>query len=489
MKKLITLLLALAMVLSLAACGSKDNSNANNDSQGNGDTPTAATYKIKLGTTGNEEHQSTIAANFFKEKVEELTNGAVTVEIYPNSQLGSEREMAEGVKLGTLEMTIVTTDGTLPAWVPETQVLSIPYLLTSKEVAYEVLDNTLQPYFAPLFEAQGFKHLAFCELGFRHFTTNKREITCAADMKGQSIRVQEAPIWFALTDCLGATATPVAFNELYTALSQGMVDGQENPIPSIASSKFYEVQKYMCLDGHTYGAESILINLDYYNNLPAEIQTAIDEAAVYAGEQQRAAVSANEAAQLQQIKDAGVIVCEDPDMIASKIDCALVQDLRHEVDPFDPISVSIGAFSTEGRYNIVCEHAALDGTVRSTHEGTREYLHRRIREIAEGIARTYGGEAKVEITKGYGVVDNDPRLYEAFAECAKRVIGADNIHTDIHPSLIGEDMYYYGTRIPILYFHLGSESQHPLHSNQYLPKEACIETGIDLMTEFFLSQA
>ena len=76
-----------------------------------------------------------------------------------------------------------------------------------------------------------------------------------------------------------------------------MVDGQENPIPSIASSKFYEVQKYMCLDGHTYGAESILINLDYYNNLPAEIQTAIDEAA-----------------QLQQIKDAGVIVCEDPDI-------------------------------------------------------------------------------------------------------------------------------------------------------------------------------
>lgn len=178
----------------------------------------------------------------------------------------------------------------------------------------------------------------------------------------------------------------------------------------------------------------------------------------------------------------------DAIMIASKVDCALVQDLRHEVDPFDPISVSIGAFSTEGRYNIVCERAVLDGTVRSTHEGTREYLHRRIREITEGIARTYGGEAKVEITKGYGVVDNDPRLYESFVECAKRVIGADNVHTDIHPSLIGEDMYYYGTRIPILYFHLGSQSQHPLHSNQYLPKESCIEKGIDLMTEFFLSQ-
>lgn len=317
MKKLISAFLASAMALSLAACGGSSASSAAPAASGAASTAAAAsgqTYKIKLGTTGNEDHQSTIAANFFKEKVEELTSGAITVDVYPNSQLGSEREMAEGVKLGTLEMTIVTTDGTLPSWVPETQVLSIPYLLTSKEVAYDVLDNTLQPYFEPLFEAQGFKHLAFCELGFRHFTTNKKEITCADDMKGQSIRVQEAPIWFALPDSLGAKGTPVAFNELYTALSQGMVDGQENPIASIASSKFYEVQKYMCLDGHTYGAESIIMNLDFYNKLPAEYQTAVDEAAAYASEQQRAAVDANEAAQLQQIKDAGVTVCEDPDI-------------------------------------------------------------------------------------------------------------------------------------------------------------------------------
>ena len=311
MKKLTALILTLAMTLSLAACGSNSSGQTGGTSAGGA---SGKSYTIKLGTTGNEEHQSTIAANFFKEKVEELTDGGISVEVYPNSQLGSEREMAEGVKLGTIEMTIVTTDGTLPAWVPETQVLSIPYLLTSKKVAYDVLDNTLQPYFAPLFEAQGFKHLAFCELGFRHFTTNKQEITCAADMKGQTIRVQEAPIWFALTDSLGAIGTPVSFNELYTALQQGMVDGQENPIASIASSKFYEVQKYMCLDGHTYGAESILMSLDYYNALPAEYQTAVDEAASYASEKQREQVSANEAEQLQQIKDSGTIVCEDPDI-------------------------------------------------------------------------------------------------------------------------------------------------------------------------------
>ena len=129
MKKLISAFLAGAMALSMAACGSSAVSGTSTAASGTSTAASAAsgqTYKIKLGTTGNEEHQSTLAANFFKEKVEELTNGAVTVDVYPNSQLGSEREMAEGVKLGTLEMTIVTTDGTLPSWVPETQVLSIP---------------------------------------------------------------------------------------------------------------------------------------------------------------------------------------------------------------------------------------------------------------------------------------------------------------------------------------------------------------------------
>lgn len=314
MKRFLALVLAAIMVLALAACGGTQQPGSNADGNSSGSSAPAQTYKIKLGTTGNEEHQSTIAANFFKEKVEELTGGGVTVEVYPNSALGSEREMAEGVKLGTLEMTIVTSDGTLPAWVPETQVLSIPYLFATKQQAYTVLDETLQPYLAPLFEAQGFKHLAFCELGFRHFTNNVREIKSAEDMKGMSIRVQEAPIWFALIDSLGAIATPVAFNELYTALQQGMVDGQENPIPSIASSRFNEVQKYMCLDGHTYAAESILIGLDFYNKLPAEYQAAVDEAAAYAGEQQRKTVDSNEQKQLADLKAAGMIVCEDPDI-------------------------------------------------------------------------------------------------------------------------------------------------------------------------------
>lgn len=340
-KRILGFVLAAAMtmgVASLSACGGGDTSG--------GDTQSIS---LKIATTGNDKHQSTIAAQAFADKIAELSNGTITATVYPNSSLGSEREAAEGVKLGSLEMTVVTTDGTLPSWVPATQVLSIPYLFETKEEAYYVLDHFLQDELAPQFEAQGIKHLAFCELGFRHFTTNKREIQSAADLAGQSIRVQEATIWFALADSLGFIATPIPFNELYTALQQSTVDGQENPITSIATSAFDEVQRYMCLDGHTYGAESIIMNLELYNSLTEEQQGWVDEASIYARDHQREVVSSMEKEYLQQIKDSGVIVCETPDIqsfkdatadmykqpdVAALVDPSLTEAVMAKVDEF-----------------------------------------------------------------------------------------------------------------------------------------------------------
>lgn len=343
-KNVLSLVLAATMVagvVSLSACGSSGGTDGGS-SGGN--------MNFKIATTGNDKHQSTIAAQAFADKIAELSGGQIIATVYPNSSLGSEREAAEGVKMGSLEMTVVTTDGTLPNWVPETQVLSMPYLFETKEEAYYVLDNFLQEELAPKFEEQGFKHLAFCELGFRHFTTNNREITCAADLAGQSIRVQEATVWFSLADSLGFIATPIPFNELYTALQQGTVDGQENPITSIATSAFNEVQKYMCLDGHTYGAESIIMNLDLYNSLTDEQKGWVDEAAAYARDYQRETVDAMETEYLQQIKDSGVTVCEDPDIqsfkdatadmykseeIAALVDPSLTEAVMAKVEEFN----------------------------------------------------------------------------------------------------------------------------------------------------------
>lgn len=319
MKKSLSVILTAALVMSLTACsGSKPAATETTGAAVEKAEAKGEAITMKIATTGNEVHQSTIAAQAFADKINELSSGQMQATVYPNSQLGSEREATEGVKMGSIEMTVVTSDGAVPSFVPETQVLSIPYMFETKEEAYYVLDNFLQKELEPKFEAQGMKHLAFCELGFRHFTNNKAEVTCAADMKGLSIRVQEAPIWFALADSLEFIATPIAFNELYTALQQGTVDGQENPIASISSSAFDEVQKYMCMDGHTYAAESILMNLAFYNGLTEEQQTWVDEAAVYARDYQRETVTSMEAEMLESIKSKGVVVCEDPDIQSFK---------------------------------------------------------------------------------------------------------------------------------------------------------------------------
>lgn len=279
----------------------------------NSDSSTAKEIEIKLAIVGNENSQYGIAAKLFQAEVEEKSNSQIKVNLFPNGSLGGEREIIEGVKFGTIQMSIATTDGALPAWIPETQVLSIPYLFANKEEAYFILDNTLQTEFEPLFEAQGLIHLGFAELGFRHFTNNVKEVKSASDMQGLSIRVQEAPIWFSLINALGATATPVPFNELYTALSQGMVDGQENPIASVSSARFNEVQKYMVLDGHTYAAGSIIINKDFMENLPEDLQKVISDAAVTTYVEQRIILAKQEASDLEYLKEAGMIITE-PDL-------------------------------------------------------------------------------------------------------------------------------------------------------------------------------
>lgn len=332
MKKIISLALAIVMIsLVITGCSGGNN----NTSVGSGGNSSKGTIEIKIATVGNDDHQYTVAANYFKEELEKLYDGELKIDIYSNGALGGEREAAEGVKLGTIQMTCVTSDGALPAWVQDTQVLSIPYLFETKEEAYRLLDTVISEDLNPKFEAQGFKHLGFAELGFRHFTNNSKEIKTAADMKGLSIRVQEAPIWFALMNSLGSSGVPVAFNELYTALQQGMVDGQENPIGSIYSSKFNEVQKYLTLDGHTYAAGSMIMNLDFYNSLPQDLQEAIDEAAKTSLERQRVKIDEVEKQYIEELKSAGMIVTE-PDkssFVEATKDLYKLDEVKKIVDP------------------------------------------------------------------------------------------------------------------------------------------------------------
>ena len=285
-----TLVLSMGLI---AGCGNKT---------GNDDKP----IDVKVAVIGNSNHQSTIMAKMFKEKLDKKAPGKFKIQIYENGSLGDERAAVEGVKMGTIQMTVVTMDGAVPAWVPDTQIMSLPYLFQDKQEAYKALDGVIYNHLVPQFEKQGFKYLGAGELGFRHFTNNKKPIHSANDMAGLSIRVQEAPVWFALMKSLDASATPVSFSELYTALQQGMVDGEENPIASIYTSKFYEVQKYLALDGHTYAAVSMIMNKKLYDNLTPELKKAVDEAAKEAIPEQRKAIDAIENDYLAKLKDNGM---------------------------------------------------------------------------------------------------------------------------------------------------------------------------------------
>lgn len=126
---------------------------------------------------------------------------------------------------------------------------------------------------------------------------------------------------------------------------------------------------------------------------------------------------------------------------------------------------------------------------RTTSEESRNYLHRRIREIPQQIASLYGGQAKVDIQAGYGVLRNSPELFQRFSTHAARLLGQEHVHTDIHPSLIGEDFYYFSHQVPSLYFHIGCQAEHPLHNDAFLPREEVLGVAIDLMTDYFLAQA
>ena len=174
----------------------------------------------------------------------------------------------------------------------------------------------------------------------------------------------------------------------------------------------------------------------------------------------------------------------DAVMIASQIDLALVNNLKREVSVFDPFVISVGSFQSEGRYNIISGHVILEGTYRTITDATRDYLYKRIPELVGSIAASYGGRAETVIQRGYGVVVNDKFLFKRFSSKAMEILGVKNVHTDIPPSLIAEDFSFFACEAPSLYFHMGCDSNYPLHSNCFLPHEEVLSIAIMLMMSY-----
>ena len=218
-----------------------------------------------------------VAALAFKEHVEKATNGGIKVEIYPAGQFGKDQQTMEGVKLGTLELA-VAHDGAVATVYKPIGVLGIPFLYDNHEHAWRVYDSKWRDEVsADMVKKSGIRLLGLADNGVRHFTNSLRPIQTPADMKGMKIRIQPSPVYKALVESLGASASAIPWGELPTALQQKVVDGQENGVTNIIAASLYQSQKYATLDGHVWSIHAYMINDRFYQGLTVAEKAAVDE--------------------------------------------------------------------------------------------------------------------------------------------------------------------------------------------------------------------
>lgn len=278
MKKILIVFLIIVMALSfsLTGCSSSKSETPKDDGK---------VYTIKVAYVVAESHASHIVMrDVFKKELE--ATGKFKVELYPNGQLGADRQAIESVGLGSVEMTMAG-EAAISGFIPEFELVGLPYLFTSIDSARNALDGEFGKELDKLLEEQDIVNLGWGEVGFRNITNDNKEIISPADLTGIKIRTMENPLHIAFFKALGANPTPMAFTELFTALQQGTVDAQENPTALTYNSKFYEVQKFMTVSEHVYTAAPILVNKTFFESLPEDLRATLVEVSTKTRDAQR----------------------------------------------------------------------------------------------------------------------------------------------------------------------------------------------------------
>jgi tripartite ATP-independent transporter DctP family solute receptor len=270
-------------------------------------TGAAFALEIKFAHVVNEKDAFHVAAEKFKELVEKNSKGEITVALFPNAKLGDERTLLERMKMGIVDSGIITT-GPIINFVPSYGAIDLPFLFRDPEHAYKVLDGTIGQKLLADLESQGWKGLAFGERGFRNLTNSKRKVMTPEDIKGLKIRVMQNPVYVDSFKALGANAVPMAWTEVLTALQQGTVDGQENPLNVIMAFKLYEMQKYLSITRHAYAPAAILTSMSTWKKLTPAQQTITKKAAQDAAEFERAWDNRMEADWLKEVESKGMNV-------------------------------------------------------------------------------------------------------------------------------------------------------------------------------------
>lgn len=270
---------------------------------------------LRLAHVVNEQDGFHAAATKFKELVAERSDGKINVEIFPNATLGDELTLLEGMQIGTVDMGVIT-NGPVSNFVEEMAVFELPFLFPSGEKAYEVLDGPIGQELLDKLSDVNLKGLAYAERGFRNLTNSDHPIESPDDLDGLRIRVMENPVYIDTFRELGADAIPMAWTEALTAMQQGTIDGQENPVGVVYSFKLNETQKYMTMTRHTYAPAIFVMGMPVWQKLSEEAQEIVLEAAKEASAYERELNAEQEAEQLQALRDSGMEVIDDADLSA-----------------------------------------------------------------------------------------------------------------------------------------------------------------------------
>ncbi|EYD70426.1 DctP family TRAP transporter solute-binding subunit [Limimaricola hongkongensis] len=260
---------------------------------------------VRLGHVLPESHSWHAASTGFAEEVTVRTEGRVEIEVFASGQLGSEKEVIEGLQFGSVQAGLIGS-GSFQAVEPRIGIIEMPYAWASREQAFAALDGELGTALAGMLEPKGIKVLGWWENGFRNITNNVRPIETPADLDGLKIRVTPDKVRLATFELLGAEPAPLSFGELYSALQQGVFDAQENPLAIIHSSSFYEVQEYVSLSEHIWGAATLTMSQSVWDRISPEDQAIVSEAASSWGEKQREMVAAANDALIAQLEEQGM---------------------------------------------------------------------------------------------------------------------------------------------------------------------------------------
>ncbi len=262
-------------------------------------------------SVGQNSHQGE-AIDTLAREVERRTNGRIKIQNFYSGSLGGERESIEAVQLGTQELATTST-GPVPNFVPEARILDVPFLFRDKAHARAVLDGPIGDELLTKFDSKGFKALAWGENGVRHMTNSKRPVNAPDDLKGLKMRTMENPVHVAAYKSLGIVTTPMAFPEVFTALQQGTVDGQENPLSVIMAANFDQVQNHLTLTGHVYSPVVILMNKGVWDKLNAADKQIFLDAAKEAVKANRARVDKDDANGVAELRRKGMNIIENVD--------------------------------------------------------------------------------------------------------------------------------------------------------------------------------